>query len=121
MQTCYSCGSFPQSTTCPARKMVEFSSVSKMATVYHIGNHTCHLKINKNKHKARAMKAVLKNSRFGPTQTKRNEVIDTIDQDRIEVAYEVAKELQVPSIKNAKNQLTHDKNANFHSFEGVSR
>ena len=49
MKICHSCGSFAKSTDCPARKLVEFIEEESAVYVYHIGQHTCQLKLDRHR------------------------------------------------------------------------
>ena len=49
-KVCYSCGIFVKKSAMWGKKMVEFDEVANVATVYHIGNHLCDLKLQKDEY-----------------------------------------------------------------------
>ena len=120
MKTCYSCGSYAQSASCPGRKYVEFSFNDRIATVYHLGKHICHLKVNNARFNAMAHNTALNNPNCGPTEARRKDVKRRIDTHGIDDGFRAAEETQTRNVKAAKRNLDSNQNSNPNSFEAVA-
>lgn len=120
LKQCYSCGSYAQTTKCPARKYVELSFDDNIATVYHLGKHICQPKVNAARYNAMGKKTMANNPNCGPTAARRNEVIRNIDQFGVEAGYKVAEDTQTRNCAQAKRQDLAQQDPSPHSFEAVA-
>ena len=68
MKICKICDNFMVREKCGARKMVEYNDTTRVATVYHLGIHICHTRID-NKRKRRDLKEKVNEYKTTHTQT----------------------------------------------------
>ena len=72
-----------------AKKLVEYDPLSKEATVYHIGQHTCWPKVNRERRTRELRKKIQEKNLRGPAkQVGINEIIRQIDEGDMDGAAE---------------------------------
>ena len=87
---CFSCGLPGKLQLCWARKLTEFSKEAEVLTIYHQGNHTCQLKIEKSKFDSYMSQVIKDNPDLTPSQAARAHVSNAVCAGNIEEAFKRA-------------------------------
>ena len=94
MKICEICDNFMVREKCGARKMVEYNDKTRVATVYHLGIHICHTRID-NKRKRGDLKEKVNENKTTHSQTanqvRKEHVGYLLSQGRFEEAKEEAR------------------------------
>ena len=89
IRICAICDNITERESCGAKKFVEYDPLSKEATVYHIGQHTCWLKVNREHRTCELCKKIQEKNLRGPAkQVGINEIIHQIDKGDMDRAAE---------------------------------
>lgn len=119
-KACFSCGMFMAGTICGARKLTEWDESTKVLTVYHIGTHTCRLKIDTKRHLKEIRNAVRKYKHVGPVEAKRLEVGEATNRGDIEEARRRARNLNWKRFRIEKGLQYREQNPERQSFDAVA-
>jgi hypothetical protein len=124
---CFSCGSVVARKSCSAYKVVEWSHVSNLLHIYHLGNHSCVLKPRIKSNQEIINEAVRENADLGPTNIIRKKLMETLQEGgNIDEVYSMAEKLSDRSaVRNAKRNISQNEDTRFHhpnqqSFEAVA-
>ena len=79
-KVCGSCGLFAIPVSCDAYKMVRFDKVKGHATVYHNGNHTCMLKLDRGRNDGFIQEKIKKHPSLTPRKLKLHCIKQKIDE-----------------------------------------
>ena len=82
MTVCEICDNFMVREKCGARKMVEYNDKTRVATVYHLGIHICHTRID-NKRKRRDLKEKVNENKTTHSQTASQVGRECVEEARI--------------------------------------
>ena len=91
---CFSCGSIPVKHMCSAVKYEEYNEFTGVVTVYHIGEHTCVLKPNREANKGVMRDAIRAHPTFGPKQLQRTVITDSLKRHDFAQARSAAFQMQ---------------------------
>ena len=91
-KTCYCCGKPGVLLPCPARKMTEYDNDKSILTVYHVGDHTCTVKMDTSEYDAELEKISKKYSHLPAMQALNQGVVEHVRSGQIEAAAMQARE-----------------------------
>ena len=99
--------------------MIEYCRESHTLTVYHVGEHNCHLKKETKIYKKQVREAVLRNRGLGVRGIQQAKVGQAVAEGNIQEAQRRAMWLSYANVRSEKAKIAHKKNPDKHSLEAV--
>ena len=119
-RVCYQCGQFATRLHCGAKKYVHLPSGSNVATVYHLGNHTCKLKPDSKYDATYTQKWLQQFPSLSFNKFKSTVIKHLLDLGNIEGAHEAAERITRQAYTKTKRESLDPQEFLPHSLEAVS-
>ena len=119
-RVCYQCGQFATRLPCGAKKYVHLPGNSCVATVYHLGQHSCKLKPDAKTDALYTMKWIEKFPSLSFNVFKSTVIKHMLDLNDIDGAQEAAEKITRQAFRKSKRETVDPQEYQQHSLEAVA-